>query len=163
MNVGHVAPAPLRSAARRLPQSGLLLLTSICSLDGTLMMLAATGVLSTWAGVLVTGLTVVAGAGAWLAARAEFANRRLRADDVALLALLVTVGALAAAAAGALGAYVGSASVELRVLPRATGIVLLLLALEIGGVPLPRIARVPLAPLVLTAALVLEGAFRWIP
>lgn len=153
----------LRMTAARLPRSGLLALTCIASLDGTMVMLAATGALSSWPGAIVAGLTAIAGAGSWLAARHEFSGRRLGRQDLALLAAIALVATAVALLAAAVGARLASAAGDLVVVPRVAGIVLLLLALDIGGIRVPRLARVPLAPLVLALGIAAEVALRWIP
>ncbi|MGB0653593.1 MAG: hypothetical protein ACPGQL_10385, partial [Thermoplasmatota archaeon] len=56
--------APVQQARR-----SLLLLATLSSIDGTIVVLAASGALSSLAGAIVIGLTTVAGVGAWLAAR----------------------------------------------------------------------------------------------
>lgn len=153
----------LPALLKRLPASGLLLMSSIAAVDGTVLMLAATGTLSTWSGALVTGLTVIAGVGAWLAARREFGGRVLRRDDRLLLALVAGVGTLAVLAAAALGAWVAGSNVELRVLPKGAGVALLLLSVEVAGLRLPRLGPVPWPALAVVAALALEAGLRWIP
>lgn len=139
------------------------MLTSLCALDGTLVMLVAAGVLESVPGALVTGLTVMAGAGTWIAARAEFAGRKWTRADAALLALLALVQTAAALAAAAAGEALAGASVDLRVLPRVSGVVLLLLALQVGGARLPAVGRVPLPAVVAGIGLVAEGVARWTP
>lgn len=163
MNVVHTShPHPLRAAAARLPRSGLLLLTSLCSIDGTMMMLAATGALSSLGGAVVAGLTVVAGVGSWLAARREFGGRRLTGEDALALTLVALVATVAATLSGVVAALLATGAWELAVLPRAGGVVLLLLALEIGGVRLPRIRGVPPTVALVAASVLLEGVVQWI-
>lgn len=153
------APAwgrPLRRAAG----SSLLFLTSISSLDGTVFLLAASGQLATPLGALVTGLTVVAGVGSWLAARAEFSARRLTREDAFALALMGALVVALTAGAALLGARLAG-TLTLRIVPKAAGVVLGLIALEMAGARLPRVARVPPAALVLGAAALLEGVLAW--
>lgn len=152
----HQRGAPFR----RVAGSSLLFLTTIASLDGTVFLLAASGSLATFGGAVATGLTVVAGVGSWLAARAEFSTRRLTREDAIVLALMGAVVVALTAGAAFLGALVAG-SVELRVLPRSAGVVIALIALEMAGVRLPRVARVPPTLLVLAAALALEGVLLW--
>ena len=59
-----------------------------------------------------------------------------------------------------LGSTLGSA-VELHVLPKAAGIVLVLIAAEVAGVRLPRLRHAPLPVLALVSGLLLEGGY-WI-
>lgn len=140
----------------------LLVMTGLGAADGTIILLAAQGVLSTLAGAIATGLTVVGGVGAWLVAREVYASRRLTGRDAAVLAAVALATSLATAAAAWLGDWV-SGTLTLHVLPRAAGLVLLLIAVEVGGIRLPRIARVPLPAFIIAAGFILEGVAQWTP
>lgn len=148
------------SPFRRAAGSSVLFLTSIASLDGTVFVLAASGQLASLTGALVTGLTVVAGVGSWLAARDEFSARRLTREDALALALMGALVVAATVAAALLGARAAE-TLTLRVLPRAAGVILGLLALEMAGLRAPRIANVPPTLVVLAAAAALEGVLAW--
>lgn len=140
--------------------STLYLLTLLSAVDGSLLMLAAAGQLSTLGGSVTVGLTVVAGAGAWVAAQQAFAARRLSRHDWSALGVLSAVTVAATVGAVLVGARLGQA-VTLHVLPKAAGFVLLLVAVEVAGWRLPRPARVP-APLWVTGtAGALEVGLRW--
>lgn len=138
----------------------LVLLTCLGAVDGSILVLAAAGRLAdTWT-ALAVGLTVVSGAGAWIAARQAFHGPKHLRD----YALLGGVGALSIAAtllAAWLGVALGTA-VSLHVLPRAAGVVMCLIALEVGGVRLPRVAGAPLPVAAVAVAVLLEVAW-WIP
>lgn len=103
-------------------------MTSLPALDGTLFALGARGALGDPAEAAFAGLTVIAGAGAWIAARAEFRDRK----DAAGLALLAGLSTLAAVAAAWAGAEFGAA-LALRWFPPAAGLALLALAADAAG------------------------------
>ncbi len=133
-------------AAARPAVSSLFLLTLLSAVDGSLLVLAAQGALDSFGGAVTVGLTVIAGAGSWLAAHRAFAGRRLRAADHAAW----------------LGVHLGTA-VTLHVLPKAAGVVLWLVAAEVAGLRLPRPGRVPLPLLALAAGSLLEVVAQWTP
>lgn len=151
-----------REITRRVATSRLFFLSVLTSLDGSVAVLAATGRLSTLAGAGVAGLTVVGGVGCWLSARTEYGQRRLRGQDYVVLAVKGLLVLLSTLAAAAVGLAVGAAG-TLRYLPIGGGIVFALLALEVGGLELPRVGRVPLTLLVLALSILVEVASRWIP
>lgn len=135
--------------------SALFAITLLSAADGSLLLLAAAGRLRTLGGALAVGLLVVAGAGSWLAARRAFAGRRPDARGWAILGLLGVLTLMSTVAATWLGATLGQA-VTLHVLPKAAGVVLLLLSAEMAGVPVPRLGRVPLPVAALLAGTLLE-------
>lgn len=136
----------------------LLAITLLGAVDGTIIVLSARGALNSLAGALTVGLTVIAGAGAWITARQTFGGARIRSQwrILAIMALttsLATVGA----------AWVGQQmqDISLLVLPRVAGLVLLLISLEVGGLPLPRIRKLPLPVIVVAGGALLEGLVQW--
>ena len=137
-------------------------ITLLSAVDGSLLALAASGQLASLGGAVATGLTVIAGAGSWLAAREAFGNGVRTRRDWAVLGLLALATLTATLASVWLGASLGRA-VSLHVLPKATGVVIFLVAAEVAGMRLPRPARLPIPALVLGAALVLEVAAAWTP
>jgi hypothetical protein len=141
--------------------SSLFGLTLLSAVDGSLLALAAAGQLETLGGALAVGLLVIAGAGSWLAARAAYGGRRRDGRDWATLAALGAITAASTAAAAWLGQGLAQA-VTLHVLPKAAGVVALLVAAEVAGLRLPRLARgrVSLPFGALGAGLVLE-AVAW--
>lgn len=167
----------LVEAVRGLRGSNLLVLTTLGAIDGTVFLLAASGALATWSGAVVAGLTVVAGAGAWIAAREEFVQRGGRSDgrrgrqrsadgagraalDRAAWLRLAAIACVAIAATVA-AAWAGAAlagRIELHVLPTAAGVVLLLVAAEVAGLDLPRPRGLPLPVAALLGAVALEAA-----
>ncbi len=149
-------------AAARPAVSSLFLLTLLSAVDGSLLVLAAQGALDSFGGAVTVGLTVIAGAGSWLAAHRAFAGRRLRAADHAVLALLGVLAVVGTLAAAWLGVHLGTA-VTLHVLPKAAGVVLWLVAAEVAGLRLPRPGRVPLPLLALAAGSLLEVVAQWTP
>jgi hypothetical protein len=147
---------PLVAAgASRVQASTLLLMTSLGAVDGTILILASQGVLSTLGGAILTGLTVIGGAGAWITARQAFAGRHALRDHL-LLGAIALIGSLAAVGAAALGAFIGDA-VELAILPKAVGIILLLVAMEVSGIRLPHLLGLPLPLLAVLLSLAFEG------
>lgn len=143
--------------------SSLLMMTTLGAVDGTIVLLAANGVLSTLAGALVTGLMVMAGAGAWIVARQVYGGRRRTGRDRLVLASIAVTTSLATVAAAWLGDWAGQ-SIRFHVLPRAVGLVLLLVAMEVGGLRLPRVPHlrnVPLPVLALAIAGIAEGVAQW--
>ncbi len=144
----------------------LFLLTTISAADGTLALLAASGHLNTLGGAIAVGLTVIAGAGTWLAARQAFTGRRLTPRDHLTLAGLGIATLASATAATWLGLTL-SQTLTLHVLPKAAGIILFLIAAEIGGLHLPRppaLPRaVPLPVAALAIALLAEVLAQWTP
>lgn len=152
---GILAPPRLPPAAAESGVSALFAITLLSAADGSLLVLAAAGRLRTLGGALAVGLLVVAGAGSWLAARRAFAGRRLDARGWRLLGLLGALTLASTLAATWLGATLGEA-VTLHVLPKAAGVVLLLLSAEMAGVRVPRLGRVPLPFAALAAGAVLE-------
>ncbi len=146
--------------------SSLFLLTSLSAVDGTLVLLAASGHLDTLGGAIAVGLTVIAGAGAWLAARQAFAGRRGSARDAVVLVALGATTLVGAVGATWLGVRLGQ-SLTLHVLPKAAGVILFLVAAEVGGLRVPRPRGVPHAvPLPVAAvglAVLLEVLAQWIP
>ncbi len=146
-----------------------LLLTTLGAVDGTIILLAATGGLTSLEAAITVGLTVITGAGAWIAAREAFAGPRYPHDGAAAalgrhtalvgIALISTVATVTAAW---LGASLGQA-MTFHVLPKVAGIVLGLVALEVGGVRLPRPGHVPAPLAVIAAGISLEVAWAWIP
>lgn len=59
-------------------------------------------------------------------------------------------------ASAALGAWLGNA-MDLAILPKAVGVVLLLVAAEVSGMRLPHLAGLPLPVAGVLAAVILEG------
>lgn len=97
----HAVPCLRSVAAAGGPfRSRLFLSTALPSVDGTLAAIAAGGGLATAHGATVAGLTVIAGAGAWSAARREFAGGG-HARTLVVLAVASTALAVAAAWGGA--------------------------------------------------------------
>lgn len=157
-----LAPVPPSQPQRSGAVANLYLLTLLSAADGSLLLLAASGQLSTIGGAVTVGLTIVAGAGAWIAASQAFDGRPRTRRDHATLAALGAITIAATVASVAIGQQLGSA-MTLHVLPKAAGLVLMLVAIEVAGWRLPRVARVP-APLWATgAAGALEVGIRWIP
>ncbi|MES2154957.1 MAG: hypothetical protein V4510_07460 [bacterium] len=142
--------------------SNLYLLSLLSAVDGTLVLMAASGQLSSLGGAIAVGLTVVAGAGAWIAAQQAFASRPRQRGDLRALAVLAAVTVASTVASVAVGSRLGQAA-TLHVLPKAAGIVLFLVAAEVAGWRLPRPARVPMPIWVTGGAGVLEVALRWTP
>jgi len=139
--------------------SSLFGLTLLSAVDGSLLALAAAGQLETLGGALAVGLLVIAGAGSWLAARVAYGGRRRDGRDWATLAALGAITVASTAAAAWLGQGIAQA-MTLHVLPKAAGVVALLVAAEVAGLRLPRLAkgRVPLPFAALGAGIVLEAA-----
>ncbi|MEA3204251.1 MAG: hypothetical protein QOI63_1931 [Thermoplasmata archaeon] len=158
----EVVRPPGLPAAARPALANLYLLTLLGSVDGSLVVLAASGQLSSLGGAVAVGLTVIAGAGSWLAARQAFSGRRAGRSEWAALAALGAVTTLATVASVWLGTTLGNA-VALHVMPKAAGVALFLVAAEVGGVRVPRLRGVPLAPLAVAGAALAEVALRWIP
>jgi hypothetical protein len=140
----------------------LYLLTLLSTVDGSLVLLAAGGHLSSLGGAVAVGLTVIAGAGSWLAARQAFAGRRPGRADLRALALLGVATLAATVASVWLGTALGDAA-ALLVMPKAAGIALFLVAAEVGGLRVPTLRGVPLALVAVAASAVLEVALRWTP
>lgn len=157
------APAPSHAAATpvRRDASNLLLMTCLGAVDGTVLLLAAGGALSSVGAAVVVGLTVVSGAGAWIAAYQAFGGRQRTAGDYRLLAGIALLSVTATVAAAWVGMAIGEA-LRFHVLPKAVGVVLFLVAAEVAGLRLPRPGRAPL-PLVAVAAAGLLEVVHWIP
>ena len=132
-------------------------LTLLSAADGSLLAIAAAGQLESLGGALSVGLLVIAGAGSWLAARSAFGGRQRRGRDWAVLAVLGLLTVASTAAAAWLGTSLAQA-VTLHVLPKAAGVVALLVAAEVAGLRLPRLAggRLPLPFVALAAGALLE-------
>lgn len=153
---------PAAAAPPDPPRVGTLyLLTLLSTVDGSIVVLAAGGHLSSLGGAVAVGLTVIAGAGSWLAARQAFGGRPGKAG-LRSLALLGVITVAATVASAWLGTALGNA-VALHVLPKAAGIALFLVAAEVGGLRVPTLRGVPLAPLAVAAAAIVEVLLRWIP
>jgi hypothetical protein len=150
-------PAPRARAP--VPAANLLAMTGLGAADGTILLLAAQGTLSSLVGAIATGLTVIAGVGAWLVARDGFCGRTTPRDRAALLTVALATS-LATVAAAWLGDLAGGA-VQFHVLPRVAGLVLLLIAVEVGGLRLPRVARLPLPAALLAVGALVEGVAQW--
>jgi hypothetical protein len=152
---GALTPA----LAPRSGVSSVFALTLLSAVDGSLLALAAAGQLETFGGALTVGLIIIAGAGSWLAARSAFGGRRRDGRDWATLGALGALTVASTAAAAWLGQGLAQA-VTLHVVPKAAGVVLLLVAAEVAGLRLPRLAggRVPLPIAALAVGLVLEAA-----
>ncbi len=146
---------PKASAA---PAPRLLGMTCLSSVDGTIPMLAATGAFANPATSAALGLTVVAGIGAWITAWQAYPDK-LAGKDWLRLGLYAGITMLVTLAAAWLGAVVAPALV---VLPFVAGLVVLLIALQIAGIQLPRLGKAPLPIVVVLAGLLLEVAL-WIP
>ena len=150
---------------RRRALADLYTLSLLSAVDGSLVALAAGGSLDSLVGAVTVGLTVVAGAGTWLAAHDAFRGRVHGRRDWGVLGML----ALATLAATVASVWVGTSlgrAVTLHVLPKAAGIVLFLVAAEVAGMRLPRptrLRRLPLPAAVLGAAVALELVLAWIP
>jgi hypothetical protein len=144
---------------RQEPLATLYLLTLMSAADGSIVLLAASGHLSTLGGAVAVGLTVIAGAGSWLAAQEAFRGRLRRADHLRLA--LLGLATLAATVASAwLGASLGAAF-RLHLLPKAAGAVLCMLAAEVAGLRVPRLRGVPLPAAALGGAFLLEAVAQW--
>lgn len=154
------------STGRKLPPAAaravadLFTLTLLSAVDGSLVALAVAGRLESLGGALTVGLLVVAGAGAWLAARSAFAGRRRTGHDWFLLGGLGVLTLAATAGSVWLGVTLGQA-VTLHVVPKAAGIALFAVAAEVAGLRVPRPAHVPLAVHVLALAGLAEVALAW--
>ena len=144
---------------QRVRPATVLLMTTLAAVDGSILLLAAKGTLNGWSAAVTVGLTMISGAGAWIAARQAFAHRRGFKDHLVLAALALPP-IVATVAAAAAGVWLGSA-VELIVLPRAVGIILLLVAAEVGGLRLPKPGKVPLPVAGTGAAGGLEVLAHW--
>lgn len=151
----HAATAPTDPGP-----SALLVMTSLGAVDGTIVLLAAQGALAHWMGALSVGLTVTAGAGAWITARQAFGGRRRSGRDWGVLAAIALVTGLTTVAAAWLGGTVGT-TLPLQVLPHAAGIILLGVAAEIGGLRFPGTGPLPLPAVAVLGALVAEGVAQW--
>lgn len=138
------------------------LVTLLSTVDGSLLLLATTGRLSSLGSSIAVGLTIIAGAGSWLAARQAFAGRRPRRRDLAALATLGAVTVAATVASVWLGTTLAK-GVTLHVMPKAAGIVLFLVAADVAGLRVPRVRGLPLAVVAIGASALLEVAVRWIP
>ena len=159
------APAAAPAPAGDRPVSAVFALTLLSAVDGSLLALAAAGQLETLGGALSVGLLVVAGAGSWLAARSAFGGRSRGRRDWAALAVLGVLTLASTAAAAWLGESLAQAA-TLHVLPKAAGVVALLVAAEVAGLRLPRLAggRLPLPLAALAAGVALElavGVAAW--
>ncbi len=139
----------------------LLLMTSLGAVDGTILLLAASGALSSIGAAVVVGLTVVSGAGAWIAAYQAFGGRAHTAQDYRALAGIALLSILATVAAAWIGMALGDA-VRLHVIPKAVGVVLFLIGAEVAGLRLPRLGHAPLPLLVVGLAGIAEVVL-WIP
>ncbi len=138
--------------------SRLLGMTCMASIDGTIPVLAAQGALGNPFGAVAIGLTIVAGIGAWIAAWQAFPGRLARRAwpklaGYAAISMIVTV------AAAALGAALGD---HLVVLPKLAGLVVMLIALQVGGLKLPTVRGIPLTAISVLAGVALE-VYLWIP
>lgn len=153
------ATYPEAVPARRVSPATVLLMTTLAAVDGSILLMAAKGTLNSWSGAATVGLTMVSGAGAWIAARQAFAHRHGFRDHLVLMALAATT-VVATVAAAAAGVWLGNA-VELIILPRAVGIILLLVAAEVGGLKLPKVGQVPLPVAGTGAAGGLEVMAHW--
>lgn len=156
-------PAAAGSVGKGLPASAprgasaVFALTLLSAVDGSLLVLAAAGQLETLGGALTVGLLVIAGAGSWLAARSAFGGRRRVGRDWAVLAALGALTLASTVAAAWLGSSLAQA-VTLHVLPKAAGLVAILLAAEVAGLRLPRFGRLPLPLIALAGGALLEVA-----
>ncbi len=139
----------------------LLLMTCLGAVDGTILLLAASGALASIGSAVVVGLTVVSGAGAWIAAYQAFGGRKHSARDYRALAGIALLSIVATVAAAWLGMALGEA-VRFHVLPKAVGVVLFLVGAEVAGLRLPRPGHAPL-PLLVVGAAVLVEVVLWIP
>lgn len=148
---------PSEASAANAP-SRLLGMTCMASVDGTIPVLAAQGALGNPFGAVAIGLTIVAGIGAWIAAWQAFPGRLVR-QAWPKLAAYAGISMIVTVAAAALGAALGE---HLVVLPKVAGLVVLLIALQVGGVKLPRIRGIPLTAVSILVGIALE-AYRWIP
>src|SRR5438105_3734918 len=83
------------------------LLTLLSTVDGSLVLLAAGGHLASLGSAIAVGLTVIAGAGSWLAARQAFAGRRPGRSDWRALAVLGVITTAATVASVWLGTTLG--------------------------------------------------------
>lgn len=160
-NQARAATAPLPSDAKRVSPATVLLMTTFAAADGTILLMAARGSLNSWSAAVTVGLTMVSGAGAWIAARQAFGGKRGVRDQLVLAAMALTT-IIATVAAAAAGVWLGDA-VQLVILPRAVGIVLLLVAAEVAGLRLPRPGKVPLPIAGTGVAGGLEVLVHWIP
>ena len=157
----HAAPTDNPSA------SNLLLMTCLGAVDGTIVVLAAQGVLSSWTGAISVGLTVIAGVGAWITARETFRSAPSGPRQVATLLAIAAATSLGVVAAAWIGTQLADTA-TLHVLPRAIGLVLLLVAADVAGLRLPRmpIARqraLPLPFMAIAGSLAAEGVLQWMP
>jgi len=150
------------ATVRRSAVVNLFVVTLLSAVDGSLLALGASGQLDSLGGAVAVGLTVIAGAGSWVAAREAFGNGVRSRADVAVLVALALATLAATVASVWLGSSVGRA-LTLHVLPKAAGVAVCLVAAELAGLRLPRPLRLPLPALVLAGALVLEVATQWIP
>ncbi len=147
---------PSEASAANAP-SRLLGMTCMASVDGTIPVLAAQGALGNPFGAATVGLTIVAGIGAWIAAWQAFPDRLGRRWP--LLVGLAAISMAVTVSAAAVGAALGD---HLVVLPKVAGLVVLLIALQVGGVKLPSFKGIGLPTLSILAGIALE-AYRWIP
>lgn len=138
--------------------SRLLGMTCMASIDGSIPLLAAQGALADPLSAASIGLTMVAGIGAWITAWQAF-PKRPGARGIAQLAALGIINLLVTMAAAAIGAHIGD---HLVVLPKAIGLVILLIAAEVAGLRLPRLGGLGAPSLAVLGAISLE-VLLWIP
>jgi hypothetical protein len=138
--------------------TNLLAITILGALDGTIVILSARGALNSVAGALTVGLTVIGGAGAWITARQTFGGTRIR-NHWRVLAIMALTTSLATVGA----AWVGQQfqEISLLILPRVAGLVLLLISLEVGGLSLPRIRKIPLPVALVSIGAITEALLQW--
>lgn len=162
---GQALPAPAsacKSEAAGLGMGRLFLLTTLPAVDGGILVLAATGRLSSFWSAAVVGLTMIAGAGAWIAARDAFGTRPWTLRNWASLLVLGAVTVIATVAAAWLGSTLGQA-VTLHVLPKVAGIAMCLIGAEIAGVRFPRPVGLPLPVVAVAAGVLAEVVLQWTP
>lgn len=136
----------------------LLAITILGALDGTIVILSARGALNSLTGALTVGLTVIGGAGAWITARQTFQGTRIR-NQWRILAIMALTTSLATVGAAWVGQQIQD--VSLLILPRMAGLVLLLISLEVGGLSLPRIRKIPLPVAFVATGALLEVLLQW--
>lgn len=139
-----------------------LLMMVLPAVDGGILLLAAAGRLSSPASAAAIGLTMIAGVGAWIAARDAFAVRPWTVRNGAALIVLGLVTVAATVAAAWIGTTLGQA-LTLHVLPKVAGVALCLIGAEVSGLRLPKPVGVPLPVVAVAAGVFLEVAYQWTP
>jgi hypothetical protein len=128
-------------------------MTTLACLDGNILSLAMSGSLASFPIMVVTGLTCIAGVGAWTSAINEYGGNKSEYKKK----LLITT-ALISISLVTITSFIGSminVALNMEILRYFSALAVFVIGLEVAGVNLPE--KIPMTPIPTTIAIIFTG------